>query len=311
MQLDTQKHEVSQYLRSAHANRHAEARVSRCMNTKHAERQVDMEVSYGMARRHATGHVDAHVSPRMRPEACETTHMRSGGMFLLAGNFYIYLATLHHFYSSHSIESKAKLPKDCPEVKEGSFQVLISPDQAIQDIDVGFIGDGFRARKSEPRGGSSSSCMSLLPQMPPANPIEDQGTAIPIEDRDRTILERLRLGGVIVKGNPGTLSETSSCWGQKRLRRNYHSKILGDHSNQTNQARPLRNYHAYTPSGRCVATKSEPKLSRYEATELESKLGRYVATELEPKLSRYVATELEPKLGRYVAIECSSRSVAT
>ncbi|KAF2581904.1 hypothetical protein F2Q68_00003771 [Brassica cretica] len=138
MQLDTQKHEVSQYLRSTHANRHAYARVSRCMNTKHAEGQVDVEVSYGMARRHATGHVDAHVSPRMRPEECETTHMRSGGMFLLAGNFYIYPATLHHFYSSHSIENKAKLPKDCPEVKEGSFRVLISPDQSIQDINVGF-----------------------------------------------------------------------------------------------------------------------------------------------------------------------------
>ncbi|KAG2292848.1 hypothetical protein Bca52824_039517 [Brassica carinata] len=65
MQLDTQKHEVSQYLQSAHANRHAEARVSRCMNTRHAEGQVHVEVSYGMARRHATGHVDAHVSPRM------------------------------------------------------------------------------------------------------------------------------------------------------------------------------------------------------------------------------------------------------
>ena len=54
----------------------------------------------------------------------------------------------------------------------------------------------------------------------------------------------------------------------------------------------MRNYHAYTLSGRCVATKSEPKLGRYEATELESKLGRYVATELEPKIGRYVATEL-------------------
>ncbi|KAF3526264.1 hypothetical protein F2Q69_00050000 [Brassica cretica] len=50
MQLDTQKHEVSQYLRSAHANRHAEARVSRCMYTRHAEGQVDVEASYGMAR---------------------------------------------------------------------------------------------------------------------------------------------------------------------------------------------------------------------------------------------------------------------
>ncbi|KAL0662079.1 hypothetical protein Bca4012_098916 [Brassica carinata] len=87
MQLDTQKHEVSQYLRSAHANRHAEARVPRCMNTRHAEGQVDVDVSYGMASRHETGHVDAHVSPRMRPKACETTHLRSGGMFLLVPDF--------------------------------------------------------------------------------------------------------------------------------------------------------------------------------------------------------------------------------
>ncbi|KAF3584832.1 hypothetical protein F2Q69_00027546 [Brassica cretica] len=39
-------------------------------------------------------------------------------------------------------------------------------------------------------------CRSLLPQMPPASPIEDWGTAIPIEDRDWTIPERLRLCGV-------------------------------------------------------------------------------------------------------------------
>ncbi|KAF3493354.1 hypothetical protein DY000_02054386 [Brassica cretica] len=57
-------------------------------------------------------------------------------------------------------------------------------------------------------------CRSLLPQMPPASPIEDRGTAIPIEDRDRAISEHLLLCGVIVKGlpigNPGSLSETSS-----------------------------------------------------------------------------------------------------
>ena len=52
-----------------------------------------------MAIEHATGQVDAHVSPHMRPEACRTTHMRSGGSFLLADNFYIYPATLVHFYS--------------------------------------------------------------------------------------------------------------------------------------------------------------------------------------------------------------------
>ncbi|KAF3543796.1 hypothetical protein DY000_02005895 [Brassica cretica] len=48
MQLDTQKHEVSQYLRSAHANRHAEARVSRRMNPRHAESYVDVVVSPGI-----------------------------------------------------------------------------------------------------------------------------------------------------------------------------------------------------------------------------------------------------------------------
>ena len=53
MQLDTQKHEVSHYLRTAHANRYAEARVSRCMNTIHVEGQVDVEVSYYMLLRHA------------------------------------------------------------------------------------------------------------------------------------------------------------------------------------------------------------------------------------------------------------------
>ncbi|KAF3574359.1 hypothetical protein F2Q69_00060367 [Brassica cretica] len=49
------------------------------------------------------------------------------------------------------------------------------------------IGDGGRAMKAEP---------------PPPSPIEDRGTAIPIEDRDRAISEHLR--------NPGSLSETSS-----------------------------------------------------------------------------------------------------
>ena len=108
MQLDTQKHEVSHYLRSAHAKRHAEARVSRFINTIQAEGQVDVEVSSGMAREHAAGYVDAHVSPRMRPDACRTTHMKSGGSFLLAGNFYIYPATLVHFYSFRHTNYKEK-----------------------------------------------------------------------------------------------------------------------------------------------------------------------------------------------------------
>ncbi|KAF3523207.1 hypothetical protein F2Q69_00049929 [Brassica cretica] len=119
------------------------------------------------------------------------------------------------------------VPKDCPEVKKGSFRVLISPDQSIQDIDVGLwdltsryqdgdmegikgvpdIRDSFRARIAGPNPVAVLVvvCRSLLPQMPPASPLEDRGMAIPIEDRDRAIPERLRLCG-----NPGSLSETSS-----------------------------------------------------------------------------------------------------
>ncbi|KAL0707533.1 hypothetical protein Bca4012_073959 [Brassica carinata] len=47
------------------------------------------------------------------------------------------------------------------------------------------IGDRFRARIAGPAPGESD---------------RGPGTAIPIEDRDRTIPERLRLCGVIVKG---------------------------------------------------------------------------------------------------------------
>ncbi|KAF3507470.1 hypothetical protein F2Q69_00006288 [Brassica cretica] len=128
MQLDTQKHEVSQYLRSAHANRHAEAHVSRCMNTRHAEGKVDVEVSYGMARRHETGHVDAHVSPRMQPEACEMTHMRSGGIVLIS-------------------------PDQSTQDIDVGFWDLPSryQDEDLEGIKgVPDIGDGFRARIAGP-----------------------------------------------------------------------------------------------------------------------------------------------------------------
>ncbi|KAF3593997.1 hypothetical protein DY000_02021937 [Brassica cretica] len=104
MQLDTQKHEVSQYLRSAHANRHAEARVSRCTNTRHAEGQLYVEVSSGMDRKHAKGHVYAHVSPHMQSKACEMTHRRLGGESLLAGVFYIYSAPLLVFIDPKTLK---------------------------------------------------------------------------------------------------------------------------------------------------------------------------------------------------------------
>ncbi|KAL0773699.1 hypothetical protein Bca101_038850 [Brassica carinata] len=47
------------------------------------------------------------------------------------------------------------------------------------------VGDGFRAKIAEPS---------------PTSLIEDRGTAIPIEDRDQVIPERLCLCGIIVKG---------------------------------------------------------------------------------------------------------------
>ncbi|KAG5411073.1 hypothetical protein IGI04_007392 [Brassica rapa subsp. trilocularis] len=114
----------------------------------------------------------------------------------------------------------------------------------------------------------------------------------------------------------------ANCWGQKRLRRNYHPKILGDRiserdkvflwdSNRTNQARSPR-IHAVRS---LCSNQTRAKLGRYVATELSQArslrsdraivpLGRYVATERSSR-SRpsYVATGLEPKFGRCVAIE--------
>ncbi|KAF2578061.1 hypothetical protein F2Q68_00004813 [Brassica cretica] len=64
----------------------------------------------------------------------------------------------------------------------------------------------------EPHGGSSSSLQVIAssngttkPVVPPASPMKDQGMAIPIEDRDRAIPERLGLCGIIVKGLPVSL----------------------------------------------------------------------------------------------------------
>ncbi|KAF3502475.1 hypothetical protein F2Q69_00040868 [Brassica cretica] len=66
--------------------------------------------------------------------------------------------------------------------------------------------------EEELRGGSSSSLQVIAssngttkPVVPLASPIEDRGTTILIEDRDRGIPERLRLCGVIVKGLPASL----------------------------------------------------------------------------------------------------------
>ncbi|KAF3584158.1 hypothetical protein F2Q69_00027548 [Brassica cretica] len=241
MQLDTQKHEVSQYLRSAHANRHAEARVSRCMNTRHAEGQVahsywlatsiytQLPGSFLLIQTHQ-GHSKTWLREREKEVRC----FRSIDIFRRPINW-------------------REVPKDCPEEKEGSFRVMISPDEFIQDIEVGFWdltsryqdGDleGIKGvgqhLESKSRATSLNHCesrvylvlvllcenlvvvlvvvyRSLLPQIPPASPIEDRGTAIliedrgtaiPIEDRDQAIPERLRLCGI---GNPGSLSETSS-----------------------------------------------------------------------------------------------------
>ncbi|KAF3495790.1 hypothetical protein DY000_02053924 [Brassica cretica] len=180
MQLDAQKHEVSQYLRSAHANRHAEAYVSRCMNTRYAEGQVNVETHQG------------HSKTWLREREKEVRCFRSIDVFRRPINC-------------------REVPKDCPEEKESSFRVLISPDQFIQDTEVGFWDLTSRMYlvlvllRENLVVVLVLVCRSLLPQMPPASPIEDRGTAIPIEDRDWAIPERLRLCGVIVKGLPVSL----------------------------------------------------------------------------------------------------------
>ncbi|KAG5378314.1 hypothetical protein IGI04_026156 [Brassica rapa subsp. trilocularis] len=72
------------------------------------------------------------------------------------------------------------------------------------------IEDGFRARIAGPVIASLNSTtkpvvVRKVVGSPPASPIEDRGTAIPIEDRDRAISERLRLCVVIMKGLPVSL----------------------------------------------------------------------------------------------------------
>ncbi|KAF2541588.1 hypothetical protein F2Q68_00031029 [Brassica cretica] len=172
MQLDTKKHEVSQYLRSAHANRHAEARVSRCMNTRHAEGKVDVEVSSG-----------AWVANPYWPVSSIYTQLPCS-FSLIPKNIKMWVrerdrsrkrkqeipSCYENFREFPRTEILREVPKDYPKVKESSFRVLISPGQYIQDIDVGFweltshyqnedlegikgvpdIGDGFRARKVGP-----------------------------------------------------------------------------------------------------------------------------------------------------------------
>ncbi|KAF3547870.1 hypothetical protein DY000_02007226 [Brassica cretica] len=68
------------------------------------------------------------------------------------------------------------------------------------------IRDGFRARIAGPNlvVVLVVVCRPLLPQMPPASPIEDWGTAIPIEGRDRAIPERPHLCGVTSREDRST-----------------------------------------------------------------------------------------------------------
>ncbi|KAF2589838.1 hypothetical protein F2Q70_00038025 [Brassica cretica] len=95
-----------------------------------------------------------------------------------------------------------QMPPASPIEDRGTAIPIEDRDRAIPE----------RLRLCEPRGGSSSSLQVIAssngttkPVVPPASPIEDRGTAIPIEDRDRVIPECLRLCGVIVKGLPVSL----------------------------------------------------------------------------------------------------------
>ena len=109
----------------------------------------------------------------------------------------------------------------------------------------------------------------------------------------------------------------ANCWGQKRLRRNYHPKILRDRISERVSKRRDVIFVKITYT-RLFLRRS----ILWDSNQTIVPLGRYVATELSQArslrsdraivpLGRYVATELEPKLGRYVATEHSFRSVAT
>ncbi|KAG5373921.1 hypothetical protein IGI04_042768 [Brassica rapa subsp. trilocularis] len=102
----------------------------------------------------------------------------------------------------------------------------------------------------------------------------------------------------------------ANCWGQKRLRRNYHPKILGDRISKRDSKRrdyPL-GFKPNKPSSVTTHTRRPIAMQRPNLNQAQSlrsdralvPLGRYVATELEPKLGCYVATE---RLSRSVAID--------
>ncbi|KAF3528689.1 hypothetical protein DY000_02040640 [Brassica cretica] len=82
------------------------------------------------------------------------------------------------------------------------------PDERAQAVRS--LGSLLNYVRLDPRKGSSlyviaSSNGTTKPVVPPASPKGDRDTAIPIEDRDRAIPERLCLRGVIVKGLPVSL----------------------------------------------------------------------------------------------------------
>ncbi|KAF3511847.1 hypothetical protein F2Q69_00004590 [Brassica cretica] len=180
MQLDTQKHEVSQYLRSAHANRHAEARVSRCINTKHAEGQVDVEVSYGMDRSPDQSIQDIGVgfwdlASRYQDEDLEGRKMVWFLTSETASELGKPVRSRCQFVDPR-LETMSGLTGRGPE-SGGLGLTWLDHQDRVSHVDVAAPGESDRG----------------------------PGTAILIEDRDRPIPERLRLCGVIVKGLPVSL----------------------------------------------------------------------------------------------------------
>ncbi|KAG5385279.1 hypothetical protein IGI04_036749, partial [Brassica rapa subsp. trilocularis] len=97
--------------------------VSQRMKSVHAERHVDVGVSLYMRVRHESRHVGARVSPHMQPEACGPTHSHSYGHFSLACHLYKYPATFHNFHSSHSREREREREKESGQLRvQSSFE---------------------------------------------------------------------------------------------------------------------------------------------------------------------------------------------
>ncbi|KAG5416671.1 hypothetical protein IGI04_004238 [Brassica rapa subsp. trilocularis] len=104
------------------------------------------------------------------------------------------------------------------------------------------------------------------------------------------------------------------CWSQKRLRRNYHPKILRDRISERVSKRRDKYSLGFKPNDRPArslrSNQAWAKARSLRSDRVIVPLGRYVATELSQARSLRSDRAIVP-LGRYVATELSQSSVAS